>query len=550
MDIATGVGKSIHDGEQLQYCQWAPNSDKVAYVHKNNVHIHYVDESKPQVELTSDGIVGKVYNGIPDWVYEEEVLSAGSAIWWSPDGNKITIGFFDDTKVETFKYFLYGESENPSYQYPEEVDLKYPKPSTPNPVVSLKVYDLLNVNKEPQLITAPIDLVSPDHILQHVTWSDNENMVIFWLNRRQNLGTAQICSSKGDCKEVTKFSEPNGWISLGAPNCKPSFCHLTYWIGNWYQIWKLDLQTGKNVQESLGEKITVQKFYGTNDKGDIFYQATLPDKPHVNQVFKNDECLSCHLEDIDGIKCQMASATFSKTFDHYSLTCTGPTPYYTKIFSFAKGEVKTWEDNALFRNEIYASRAFPNIKFLNVTLGDGSHGIAKLYLPPSLDFEKGTRKYPLIVMVYGGPNSVRVNSQFTVGWEAYLTTAREVIYAVIDGRGTGNKGKDLLFTVNNHLGTVEIQDQIGVTRSLIQNYKFIDETKTGIWGWSYGGYVTAMTMSKDDNHIFRCGVSVAPVTAWYYYGKIIIYKFSISKFSNCFFNFRYYLHRTLYGLTN
>uniref|UniRef100_T1GYU6 Venom dipeptidyl peptidase 4 n=1 Tax=Megaselia scalaris TaxID=36166 RepID=T1GYU6_MEGSC len=80
--------------------------------------------------------------------------------------------------------------------------------------------------------------------------------------------------------------------------------------------------------------------------------------------------------------------------------------------------------------------------------------------------------------------------------------------------------KDLLFTVNNHLGTVEIQDQIGVTRSLIQNYKFIDETKTGIWGWSYGGYVTAMTMSKDDNHIFRCGVSVAPVTAWYYYDTI------------------------------
>lgn len=519
LDVATGASKVIHNGEKVQYCQWAPNSDKVAYVHDNNVFIHYTDDSTPHVQITKDGIVGVVYNGIPDWVYEEEVLSAGSAIWWSPDGNKITIGFFNDTKVETFKYYLYGQAGDSNFQYPEEVDLKYPKPSTPNPVVSLKVYDLLMINEEPSVITAPTSIVTSDHILQHVAWSDNSHMMIFWLNRRQNIGTAQLCQVKGVCKEITRFEEPNGWISLGTPKCKSGFCFFTYWIGNWYQIWKLDLSTGKNVQESLGNKVTVNKFYGSNDRGDIFYQATLPEKPHVSHVFKNNECLSCGLKDIDEIECQMASGSFSQNFEYYSMTCTGPSPYYTRIFNSSNGLVKSWEDNELFRNNIYAFKLFPSIKFLNVTLGDGSHGIAKLYLPPSINLEKpDARKYPLIVMVYGGPDSVRVNSQFTIGWEAYLTTSREVIYAVIDGRGTGNKGKDLLFTVNNHLGTVEIEDQIGVTRSLLENYKFIDSNKTGIWGWSYGGYVSAMSLSKDDNHIFRCGVSVAPVTAWYYYG--------------------------------
>lgn len=495
----------------------------MAFVHDNNVFVHYVDGTKSTVQITEDGVVGVVYNGIPDWVYEEEVLSAGSAIWWSPDGNKITVGFFNDTKVETFKYFLYGQADSSAYQYPEEVDLKYPKPSTPNPVVSLKVFDLLKIGDAPTVITAPKDIVTSDHILQHVAWSDNNNMVIFWLNRRQNVGTAQICQINGVCTEVTRFEEPKGWISLGAPNCKSGYCFFTYWIGNWYQIWKLDLSSGKNVQESFGESITVQRFYGSNNNGDIFYQATLPGKPHVSHVFKNKDCLSCSLKDVEGIECQMASGSFSKTFEYYSLTCTGPSPYYTRVFGVSKGPVRNWEDNQSFRDNIYAFKLFPNIKFVNVTLGDGSTGIAKLYLPPSVNFEKPDgRKHPLIVMVYGGPNSVRVDSKFTIGWEAYLTTSREVVYAVIDGRGTGNKGKNLLFTVNQHLGTVEIEDQIGVTRSLVDNFKFIDSTKTGIWGWSYGGYVSAMSLSKDNNHIFRCGISVAPVTAWYYYGELLL----------------------------
>lgn len=126
----------------------------------------------------------------------------------------------------------------------------------------------------------------------------------------------------------------------------------------------------------------------------------------------------------------------------------------------------------------------------------------------------------MIVYVYGGPNSVEVTDEFTIGFQNYLVTNRKVIYCTIDGRGSGNKGNDMLFSINNRLGTFEIEDQIAVTGYLQERYPFIDRERIGIWGWSYGGYATAMAISKDSDRIFQCGISVAPVTAWIYHDNI------------------------------
>lgn len=126
----------------------------------------------------------------------------------------------------------------------------------------------------------------------------------------------------------------------------------------------------------------------------------------------------------------------------------------------------------------------------------------------------------MVVEVYGGPNSVRVTNSFSIGFKDYQVTSRKIIHCQIDGRGSGNKGKQLLFTINNRMGTVEIEDQIAVAKYLQQKYRFIDESRTGIWGWSYGGYATAMALSTDSEHVFKCGVSVAPVSAWIYYDSI------------------------------
>uniref|UniRef100_A0A1A9V199 Venom dipeptidyl peptidase 4 n=1 Tax=Glossina austeni TaxID=7395 RepID=A0A1A9V199_GLOAU len=468
-DIKTGLSTEIHNGKKLQYCIWHPhNDDHLAYVYNNNVFVHRVATGK-EIPLTNDGKNGVIYNGIPDWVYEEEVLSNSNALWWSPDGSKLLVGWFNDTDVETYKYFIYGEANDPEDQYPTEVDLKYPKSGTNNPLVAVRLFDISSLAPSMVLITAPIDVVGKDHILQNVKWTNNEKFVVTWLNRRQNIASIQACSAEGVCSEVKRLSEPAGWISMTNLLCLKSGerCLFSHWIDNWYQVWNLNLQNGDNLWTS-----------------DL---------------------------------CRSASASFSKNFTYFMATCAGPNPSYSKIIRTEnKTVVAGWELNTDFLEKL-SKKLRPTIKYMNVTLADGSQGIARLSLPPNLDEKK---KYPLIVFVYGGPNSVRVTNSFTVGFEAYLTTKRQVIYAQIDGRGTGNKGKALLHSINNHLGEFEVADQIYVTKYLQQELPYVDAENTGIWGWSYGGYLTARTLGNDTYGVYKCGVSVAPVTSWLYYDSI------------------------------
>ena len=516
-DIEKRTSTSIHDGKKLQYCSWSPLKDRLSYVVDNNVYIHFEDGS--EFAITSEGVNGVIYNGVPDWVYEEEVLASGSAIWWSPDGTKLAVGQFNDTNVKTFKYFLYGDAKNPEYQYPKEIDLKYPKPGTPNPIVALKIVDLRKGKPSMVTVKAPVDIVSTDHILQNVAWADSDNVVITWLNRRQNVASIQMCTAAGDCHEVKRLEEPEGWISMDTPKClkKGTNCIFTYWIGNWYQVWNLNLKSGENIWKSRGN-FTVRKIYGYDElQNKLYYQATIPGDPSVYHVFSNNDCLTCNLADEDGALCKSAAAAFSKNFSYYTVVCSGPNPSYTKIFATKSNtEIKSWETNEAFRRKLQ-TKLRPIIKYLNVTLADGSRGFAKLQFPPNLDESK---KYPMIVNVYGGPDSVRITNGFAVGFDAFVTTKREVIYAYIDGRGTGNKGKQLLFSVNNNLGDHEVEDQIFVTNYLQSKYSFIDRERTGIWGWSYGGYMTARTLANDTERVFQCGISVAPVTSWLYYDTI------------------------------
>ncbi|XP_055903478.1 venom dipeptidyl peptidase 4 [Eupeodes corollae] len=527
-DTETGKISKVHEGKKLQHCVWSTSKGRLSYVYENDVFVRF--ETDVEIQITKEGVTGEIYNGVPDWVYEEEVLSSASAMWWSPDGNILAIGFFNDTEVETFKYTIYGESNDPEYQYPKEIELKYPKAGSPNPIVAVKVFDFTS-NKFDVMntIEAPVNIVSEDHILQNVQWSSKKEMLITWLNRRQNVASLQACTFDGKCKEVTRINEPKGWVTIGKPICfkNGQNCLFTNWIGNWYQIWNLDLKTGENIWAARGD-FTVTALYGYDEaNNNVYYQATLPGDPAQHHVFRDDTCLSCELIDEDGDKCRQASATFSKGYTFYSLTCTGPNPSYTDLFdSKTNTKIVTWQDNHEFR-KMLSGKLRPQIKFLNVTLGDGSIGFAKLYLPPNLTLDKPilNKKHPLIVYVYGGPNSVRVTNAFTVGLEGYLTTNKDVVYAIVDGRGTGNKGKDLLYSVNNNLGEHEVEDQIAVTKDLKKTFKFLSKNRTAMWGWSYGGYMTAKTIAADDENVFQCGISVAPVTSWIYYDTIYTERF-------------------------
>jgi len=154
-----------------------------------------------------------------------------------------------------------------------------------------------------------------------------------------------------------------------------------------------------------------------------------------------------------------------------------------------------------------------------------------LLLPPTLR-ETEITKYPMLVQVYGGPGSQMVSQQYKIGWGDYLASKKNVIYASIDGRGSGHSGDKMLYAVYRRLGTVEIEDQQSVTRIISNEFDYIDKEKIGIWGWSYGGYATAMSLATDSktDPVFECGISVAPVTSWLFYGEYILLSFFLISF--------------------
>lgn len=186
----------IADKARLSLCIWSPNSQHIVYVLNNDVY--FVRLLQTTLRLTEDGIVGIVYNGVPDWVYEEEVFGSGSAIWVAPNGARLVIASFDDQNVREFTYNLYSE------QYESDVKLRYPKAGTKNPIVSLRHIDLNDANPQWKIVAAPSDIVTDDHILQSVSWIDDTTFGSIWTNRRQNQSVFQQCNAAtNDCRSVS-----------------------------------------------------------------------------------------------------------------------------------------------------------------------------------------------------------------------------------------------------------------------------------------------------------------------------------------------------------
>lgn len=158
-----------------------------------------------------------------------------------------------------------------------------------------------------------------------------------------------------------------------------------------------------------------------------------------------------------------------------------------------------------------------NTIYKRVRLPSGLDAAVKMLVPIEINIETTTAKYPMIVYVYGGPTLNLVTDIYSIGFENYLVTNRKIIYVSIDARGTRNKGLDMFYAIKHKFGTIEIDDQIFVTKYLQQNYQFIDESRTGVWGASHGGYCSAQMLAQDVDHVFVGAVSVVPVTSWIYY---------------------------------
>lgn len=500
---------------EVQYFAWAPVGNKLAYVWKNNVYVKTSPESPPQ-QVTFNGEENKIFNGVPDWVYEEEMFSTHQGFWWSPGGRYVAYIESNDTEVHNIEYTWYGDK-----QYPSTVVIPYPKPGTPNPIVKLFVVDTANTSKITEVVV-PAAFSSSEHYLATVTWVTDERIAVQWLKRLQQHLILQIYGFTGSSWNPGEHLEEKstGWIGRFSPP-EPVFAADK----NSYYLLMSDDKGYKHIHHVTGgtrtaitsgpwEVIDILKvtgdsvYYSSNQEGERpggrnVYKLTVADKV--------TKCLTCGKR---GEDCLYNSAYFSHDASYYRMSCSGPgIPYHALMDNRVDKELRALEDNKAFQGVI-SDIQMPTMRRGFIKLY-GHKLWYQMFLPPGFDESK---KYPLLIDVYAGPCSQKADYIYRVSWSTYLASTEKIIVASFDGRGSGFQGDELMHAIYKRLGTYEVEDQITAARKFIE-MGFIDKDRVAIWGWSYGGYVTSMVLGSGSG-VFKCGMAVAPVSKWVYYDSI------------------------------
>merc|ERR1719242_1214655 len=519
----------------LEFAMWGPKDASVAYVFGANIYYRDTPESQ-DIMVSTSGRPGVVFNGVADWVYEEEVLSDTKALYFSPDGDKLAWIEFNDTDVDVMTITHYGQPGNLQFQYPIQTPLRYPKPGRTNPTVTMYAAAVRGIRSPPRKVElAPPDYFSDrEKIIYSVTWPSRDEVALTWENRHQNYSVVSVCEAlRGDCQDNLIMTSPGGWLELEEA---PVFTKdgrrfaMALSANGYKQVNVVNRDTNQRVPITSGSMVVTNIYHWDEVAHEIYFKATKVNSPGERHLYKVTDfqsgqpglvtCLSCDELNTRGGSCGYNSFEFSSDNSYYAMSCDGP--HVPQVYMYETNpntRINLLVDNAKLSSDL-AVKSLPKVSNLNIPVDGGKYQAkVRLYLPP--DFTE-SKRYPLVINVYGGPNSQQVNDRFKLDWGTYLTTSENIIYGLIDGRGSGFKGDDMLHEIYYNIGVVEVQDQIDVTKQLVDVYPFIDKSRVAIWGWSYGGFVTASVLAADadQSNIFKCGISVAPVTNWIYYDSI------------------------------
>lgn len=546
----TIVPKDSPEEQLLQYAQWVPNSTFLIYVHQNNMYVRKVlDDPTSDIQLTTDGKVDTVYNGIPDWVYEEEILSTNKAMYFPASGTKVAFAQFNDTQVEEFFYTKYGDPSDPiAAQYPQQIGLKYPKAGRSNPTVNIMVASITGSGLKPVIPPQEVTDYTRGYLYSTATWISDERLSIIWLNRVQNRSSVSECSETAKewvCKSLYSQSQTGGWLDVFQPPVYRSDGMALLQIQprsieqkSYPHIKLITLGSDGSLEKetfiTAGQMVVTKILGWQEDQNTVYFVATAINDPGTRHLYyaKTDpdstsmQCLTCELETVrDKSVCRYNDISMSSDHVYYMHTCRGPRVPEVVLRSTSDHKpVHVFEDNVDLVERL-DNKALTERMDLRIDVGEeGFEANVVLRLPKNYD-GSATAKYPLLVYVYGGPGSQTVDQRWSVNWQDYLASNYDVVYASIDGRGTGFQSNEFLYQVFHSLGTVEMQDQIDVTKQLLSQFPFLDPARTGIWGWSYGGYATAMTLIQDEENVFKCGLSVAPPTNWLFYDSMYTERF-------------------------
>ncbi|WP_044202256.1 S9 family peptidase [Flammeovirga sp. OC4] len=509
------VTKLSPNGKQ-SYATFSPDGKKVAFVRENNLFVVDLADMK-ETQLTTDGKFNHIINGSADWVYEEE-FSFAKAFFWSPDSRKIAYQIFNETEVPEYNMQLWGGL------YPNDYRFKYPKAGEKNSVVAVAVVDLENGNKHTKLdIGTETDIYIP-----RVKWTTDANTVsIIRMNRLQNkLEILHADASTGDSK-VILTEESKTYVDI-------DYCdNLTYLKDGKHFIYTSEMSGYKhiylyNIDGSQVRQITsgeweVSELVGINEnsKKAVLYYVSNEVAPLDRDFYSIDIYGKKKIK--LSTKSGQTHVNMSNDFSYYIAKHSNSEEVSTtSLFKTKKNQlVKVLEDNADFK-KLIDSYGFVKKEHFTFTTEDNVELFGYMLKPADFDENK---KYPVLMFQYSGPGSNQVANAWGGGnfaWHQMLTQ-KGYIVAVVDPRGTGSRGRDFKHATYAQLGKLEAIDQIQTAKWLgKQNY--VDAGRIGIWGWSFGGYMSSLCLFTGADQ-FKMAIAVAPVTTWRYYDTIYTERF-------------------------
>ena len=493
------------DGK-IGYATFDPTAEKVAFTFENDLYYKNL-KSGEITQITQDGEQNKIINGSTDWVYEEE-FSFAKAFYWSPDGAKIAFIRFNESAVKEFTMTKYNND-----LYPEYETFKYPKVGEKNAEVSAHTYCLKNKEINKIEIGDENDIYIP-----RVKWTKDKNkLVVFKMNRHQNDLTLFLTDAKKNKTKILLNEKNKYYIditdNLTFLDDKDHFVWTSEKDG-FNHIYLYDMNGDQKTALTSGD-YDVTNFYGVDEENKKVYYQAAEKSPLRKQIFEVN---------LDGTgkksvinKTGTNSAQWSSTFDYFvsNHSTINSAATYT-VYDRSGKVIRVIEDNAGMK-KIQKDYGVAPVEFFTFKTSEGVELNGWMIKPANFDASK---KYPIFMTQYSGPGS----QQVTDGWKGnnywwYQQIAQHgYLVACVDPRGTGGRGEEFKKMTYLQLGKYETIDQIEAAKHL-GGLDYTDASRIGIYGWSYGGYMSSLCILKG-NDVFKSAIAVAPVTSWKWYDTV------------------------------
>ena len=496
---------SLVSQKQIQEPTFSKDGEKIAYGFENNLYIKSLINDEVS-QITTDGSKNNIINGITDWVYEEEFAFV-RAFDWNMDGTKLAYIKFDESKVPQFGMDVFG-----SELYPHEENFKYPKAGETNATVSLHIYDVASHKTENVSLSK-----FENYYLPRLQWTNDVNILSLQLtNRHQNKLDLVFYDAQKNSSKLILEDADDAYVDV-TDNLTFLNDNSFIWTSEkdgWNHIYHYD-KNGKLQDQVTKGNWEVTKYYGFDQNtGRIYYQST--QNGNINRdVYsvllsgKNPVRLTDRMGTND--------ADFSGDYTYFINTFSDAnTPYIFTLNDAHTGkEIREIKNNNDLKRKLEGYDISPK-EFSTINI-NGENLNMYMIKPPDFDPSK---KYPLFMYQYSGPGSQNVSNSWMGGndyWHEMLAEDGYVI-ACVDGRGTGFKGRNFKKMTQKELGKYEVEDQIAAAKKLSE-LAYIDPQRTGIWGWSYGGFMAANCLFQGAD-TFEMAIAVAPVTSWRFYDSI------------------------------